>query len=299
MRERMPAGAVQSGVNPLERPRELEDGLNFHLFHPLSMRLARALGGTFVTPNMVSIAGGLMIVLAAIAYSVSASWVGVLLGLFLHLGWHVLDGADGDLARLTGRASSNGEVVDGVCDYLGHIVLYLALGALLAKELGAAAWWIMLAAGLARVAQAIHYEAQRRQYQFWVYAKSWLRVSQSQNGQLSGPFGGLAKLYIRLSEIMAPGGRHVDALVEQSAGQMSDSVRQIARREMAPVLRWSSPLSANYRTIALGASMLAGSPTYFFVFEAVVLTMVLIISIKTAAAATRRIYDQLVSRSSR
>jgi phosphatidylglycerophosphate synthase len=37
----------------------------------------------------------------------------------LHMGWHVLDGADGDLARMTGRASPQGELFDGICDYVG------------------------------------------------------------------------------------------------------------------------------------------------------------------------------------
>ena len=47
------------------RPAELEDWLNGKIYHPLSMQLANVLAPTFVTPNMVSVAGGLMIVLAA------------------------------------------------------------------------------------------------------------------------------------------------------------------------------------------------------------------------------------------
>jgi hypothetical protein len=59
----------------LGRPAELEDWLNGRIYHPLSMQLAKALAPTFVTPNMVSVAGGLMIVLAAVAYGLSTNWV--------------------------------------------------------------------------------------------------------------------------------------------------------------------------------------------------------------------------------
>ncbi len=38
-------------------------------------------------------------------------------GLALHMGWHIVDGADGDLARLTGRSSPTGELVVGPSDY--------------------------------------------------------------------------------------------------------------------------------------------------------------------------------------
>ena len=36
-----------------------------------------------------------------------------------------------DLARLTGKASPTGELVDGVCDYSAHVVLYVVLAAML------------------------------------------------------------------------------------------------------------------------------------------------------------------------
>ena len=47
------------------------------------------------------------------------------------LAWHVTDGADGDLARLKGTASPTGELVDGVCDYSGHVFMYFAFAFLL------------------------------------------------------------------------------------------------------------------------------------------------------------------------
>jgi phosphatidylglycerophosphate synthase len=283
-------------VTVLGRPAELEDWLNGRIYHPLSMQLAKALAPTFVTPNMVSVAGGLMIVMAAVAYGLSTSWVVTLIGLTLHMSWHVLDGADGDLARLTGRTSSSGEVIDGICDYVGHIILYVTLGIMLSQEVGPlVAWSFAIGAGAGRIVQAAHYEVQRRQYQHWVYGTKWLRVSHKEGQKPLGLIGFFASYYVNLAKLLAPGGREIDGLVEAGDTQAKEAVRAIIRKQIKPVLRSTYLLSANYRTLALGASMVAGSPLYFFVFEAIGLTIVLIGSIVTAAAASSRIQGRAKS----
>ncbi|KEO92224.1 hypothetical protein EH31_06035 [Erythrobacter longus] len=278
---------------PQGRPAELEDWLNGRIYHPLSMRLAKALVGTPITPNMVSVAGGAMIVLATFAYALGNAWPAVVLGLLLHMSWHVFDGADGDLARLTGRTSSTGEVIDGICDYVGHIILYVTLGTILAGEIGAAtAWAFAIGAGAGRIVQAAHYEVQRRQYQHWVYGTPWLRTSAKEAGEPRGIIGFFASYYVNLAKLLAPGGREVDAIVAQCPDGTLPALQKIIRTQTIPVLRSTYLLSANYRTLAFGVSMLAGSPLYFFAFEAIGLSVVLAVSIITAARATRRIQDQ-------
>ena len=131
-----------------QRPRELQDPLNYYLYHPLAWRLASLLAKTPLTPNMVSVIGAFCVVGAAWSYAQPGFPESALLGLALHLTWHVVDGADGDLARLTGRASPIGEMVDGLCDYLSHAVLYLTLGWLLHFTMDWAAWMWMLLAGM-------------------------------------------------------------------------------------------------------------------------------------------------------
>src|SRR5688572_15643844 len=149
------------------RPRELEDSLNRYVYHPLAARLASSLRPTGLSPNVVSVAGMLLAWAAAWAYTTLAWPQGVLLGFALHLLWHVVDGADGDLARLTGTASPTGELVDGVCDYAGHAVLYIALAAMLDDQLGGWAWALAVAAGASHIAQTNHAETQRRTYLWW------------------------------------------------------------------------------------------------------------------------------------
>lgn len=252
------------------RPAELEDWLNARIYHPLSWQVARALVPSRITPDMVSAAGALAIMLAAAAYSQLAWPWGIALGLLLHMGWHVLDGADGDLARLTGRSSQHGELVDGICDYLGHIVLYVTMGFIASAQIGGWGWALMWAAGASRVAQQAHYEGARRQYQLAVYGTPWMASSDSGETGRRHPF---VAYYLWLTGWIVP---HGAALL--------DAVRDPLRREPlrkamhAGAGEWLgpiSPLSSNYRTLAIGAAMLAGRPQWFFLFEVLVLGGVL------------------------
>lgn len=288
--------SAQGPQTPKPRPRELEDWLNFYLYHRLSMALARALAQTRVTPDVLSVIGGMMIVFATIAYTTLPGILGVVLGLAFHMSWHVFDGADGDLARLTGRSSSRGEVIDGVCDYVGHIIMYVSFGIILTAEVGAGlAWALAIGAGAGRIVQAAHYEVQRRQYQHWVYGTHFLRSTAKRADQPEGILGGFAAYYVWLGRILAPGGSAIDELVAESDDARLAAMRQIIVEQTKPVLRSTYLLSANYRTLAIGASMAAGSPIYFFAFEAIGLTLVLIVSILVSAKAARRISDQAKS----
>jgi hypothetical protein len=147
------------------RPAELEDGLNRLVYHPLSHRLALLLRHTPVTPNMVSVASFLSIVAAAAAYTLLPLGQSVAIGLACHVLWHILDGADGDLARLTKRSSPQGEIIDGICDYAGHVLLYTAL----AFYAGGWCWVVTPLAAASRILQANHIESVRRNYLWRAY----------------------------------------------------------------------------------------------------------------------------------
>ena len=100
-----------------QRPREMQDPLNLYLYHPLSWQLARRLAHTPVTPNMVSVAGGLFVVAAGFCYW-GVPWpLGAALGMALHMTWHIVDGADGDLR---GRRQGRGADADGGGDRSGR-----------------------------------------------------------------------------------------------------------------------------------------------------------------------------------
>jgi phosphatidylglycerophosphate synthase len=280
-----------------KRPRELQDGLNYHLYHPLAWRLALLLAKTPITPNVVSVISGCFVVAAGIVYALTFvhGWgvPGALLGLALHMTWHVVDGADGDLARLTGRTSPLGELVDGVCDYASHIIVYFILGWVLAQQIGSVwAWPIMVAAGVSHFVQANHVEVQRRQYQWWVYRVPWLRNTHKGETR-TGRFGFAQILsgYLSLASGMTHQALMVDAAVEAAQGDEAALARIAGevRAESPPLMRLLKVLGPNPRAITLGLSMLTGTPLWYFLYQTLVLNALMVLSVARHNAAAGRI----------
>ena len=283
-----------------DRPRapELQDALNRHLYHPLARRLARALRNTPVTGNMLSVAGMLLIWGAAWCYVMLPWPEGALIGFALHIAWHVTDGADGDLARLQGRASPTGELVDGVCDYAGHTVMYIAFAFLLDDWIGFWAWLAAILAGAAHIAQTNHAETQRRNYLWWAYGVPWLKNARAQGdeifaerGWFSAGFSWMALDYMWLSSLMVPAASAVDAAVESAADdpRRLRRIRRLIRVSSRGSLRFQKALGANPKTIILGLSMILGSPLWFFLAEILLLNLLLAFSVRHHNALSRRL----------
>jgi len=285
-----------------QRPRELQDGLNHWLYHPLAWQLARLLARTPITPNAVSVIGGCFVVAAAAAYAQPGWPVPALAGMLLHMTWHVVDGADGDLARMTGRSSPVGEMVDGLCDYASHVVLYLTLGWLLAHGRAPAGWPVhhpylwMWAAGISHIVQSNHVEVQRRQYQWWVYGTPWIRMNHSADSATGRSlFGGIVSVYLSLASGMTPHALRIDAAVDAARDEPArhEEIRAAVRQEAPPLLFLCKVLGPNPRAIVLGLAMLAGSPLWYFLYQSILLNLLLVVSVVAHNRAAKRIATRL------
>lgn len=276
------------------KPRELQGFLNRTIYHPLAHRLARALVPTPVTPNMVSIAGAVMVMVTAVLYAWVATPAAIAFGFLLHCGWHVVDGADGALARMSGRASPSGEIVDGLCDYAGHGVLYLLLAGTLDDRIGWVAWPIALLAGFSRAVQSVFCESQRRTYQWWAYNTPWLQNAKAEGGGIGVA---LSNLYLSVWHALSRPTQRVNALVASAEADPPERRRiaAIARRLGSRALPLLAVLGANPRTILLGFSMIAGTPLWFFLIEIVVLNIALVLAIMQAAYLGKRIAAAIAS----
>jgi phosphatidylglycerophosphate synthase len=277
------------------RPPEIEEWTNLRLVHPLSRRLVEALIPTGVSPNAVSMMGVVMAAVAGVAYFALPWPFAALVGFAFHLAWHVFDGADGQLARRTGRASPNGELVDGICDHLGQLCIYVAFAALLAPALGGWAFALALAAGLSRAVQANAYETLRRNYRRWVYGAGWIRQTLgATEAGADGPWKrgmvALGRAYLAVSSRISADDSGVEAaMTARTAGADAAAARALYQERMQPLVKRASALSANYRTLAALLSMLAGSPLWYLLWEIVGLNLVLAAVVAAEARANRRL----------
>lgn len=277
-----------------QRKRELQDSLNHHLYHPLAWQLAKLLARTPISPNAVSVIGGCFVVAAGIVYAQPWGALGAVLGMLLHMTWHVVDGADGDLARMTGRSSPIGEMVDGVCDYASHIIVYFILGWILWQQDGdfALAWWLMWAAGISHAVQSNHVEVQRRQYQWWVYGTPWIRHTHGDKDAATrkSVFGVFVSLYLSAAMGMTPHARVIDeaAVAAENDPAKRERLRVAVQAEALPLMPLLKLLGPNPRAIVLGLSMIAGSPLYYFLYQAVFLNALLVLSVVLHNRAAKR-----------
>ncbi len=111
-----------------QKPASLDGLVSRYLNRPLSRPIARLLANTPATPNQVTILSTL------IAFGAGWLLVGganVWAGIAIHVS-SVVDGVDGDLARLTGRSSRFGAVLDAVLDRYADAAI-----------LGGMAWWAL------------------------------------------------------------------------------------------------------------------------------------------------------------
>lgn len=112
-----------------------------HVERPISLQIVRRLAATAITPNqitMVSVAIGLF----GAPFFLSALWPWQTVGALLFLAHSILDGCDGELARLRFQESRWGGVLDFWGDNVVHIVTFACMAT--GWSLSAAANWPLL-----------------------------------------------------------------------------------------------------------------------------------------------------------
>ena len=277
---------------PVRRTVEIEDLTNLYFIHPIANRLTPLLARMHVRPNAVSVTGMACGILAGFAYFhfQQASWA--LAGFLLMIAWHVLDGVDGQLARLTRSQSELGKILDGVCDYVTFIAVYAGLALALTTGHGQHhagwVWLIVLAAGVCHALQAATYEAQRQEYDYWAWdrkSKGLVKPDASRGDAARAPavLRVLHDLYAAFQRrVGADLHRRLDELLSlrpDRAGRVRQRYRQVFAQ---PVRRWSI-LSANVRTTLIFICAILGAPLQYFWFEIIGFTMLL-----TVLAAIQR-----------
>jgi phosphatidylglycerophosphate synthase len=291
-------------AEPVRRTSEIEEVSNLYVIHPIASWLTPRFAALGIHPNAVSLAGMGFGVLAGVAYhGFEARWR-VVIGFALMIAWHVMDGADGQLARLTNKQSPSGKVLDGICDYVTFIAVYAGLASALAPHFGAAIWLLAAAAGLCHALQSAAYEVQRQEYNFWGLGRlsaAFAGLPAVPPGARSLPPGRrladlLHRAYLRL-QFVAAGvtvAFHQKLSAALDAGpERSAMIRQRYRETFAPSVRRWAALSANYRTLGIFLFALAGVPQYYFWFEIFGFNAILLVLLRQRRARYARFFAEL------
>jgi len=107
--------------------RKPSDGpISRHLNRPISTALSRLLVRTGVTPGQLTFANLLLGLAAALIAAQGGYWPFLIAGILFQLA-SVLDGVDGEVAKLTFRASKRGEWFDTLSDNLTYLACLVGL----------------------------------------------------------------------------------------------------------------------------------------------------------------------------
>jgi phosphatidylserine synthase len=256
----------------VSRASEIEEITNLYVIHPVSTFLTPRFARLGITPNAVSVTGMAFGILAAFAYDHYRDLRWAFAGFLLMIAWHVMDGADGQLARLTNAQSELGKILDGICDYVTFIAVYSALAVALSRDIGGWAWLLAAGAGFFHALQSAAYEAQRQEYSFWGLDMASAKLAMpTPAGRAPGPMAGLHRLYVGAQLLVAGQAvafrEKLAEAIEKAGPGGAAAIRARYRAIFAPSVRRWSILSANYRTIGIFIGAAIGRPDYYFIFE--------------------------------
>lgn len=117
-----PADVEAATEKLLARLRKDTDGpVSRHINRPVSLAMSRQLVKTPVTPNQISVAAMLLSFVAA-GFAAVGGYGAFLAAALLFQFASIVDGSDGEVAKLTFQASVHGEWVDTICDNLSYLV---------------------------------------------------------------------------------------------------------------------------------------------------------------------------------
>ncbi|MBM3772399.1 MAG: CDP-alcohol phosphatidyltransferase family protein [Acidimicrobiia bacterium] len=200
---------------------EIEELVDIYFYRRAGYVVAR------LSPNAVSILAG---VVGAIGGALVGRPRWALVGVGLLVAHGVIDSADGQLARMTGRTSEFGRVLDGLAGYATHLALYLGLVAASGPVWG---WGTAFAlAAVAGFCTAIH--AQMYDYHRTAYAGFAIhgRVpTELMTPSVSGVLRPVVRGYAAMQRALVGLHRMVEQDIARDVcdGRVPDSVRHLYR----------------------------------------------------------------------
>ena len=296
------------------KSQDTEEWLDIHFTRPLGLLWARFFNHFDIHPNVVTI---LSIILGAAAGVLFyyPDLTHTLMGIFLLVWANLYDSADGQLARMTGKKTRWGRILDGFAGDVWFFTIYAAICLRLQEQpipgtdepWGVWIWLMAAVSGLichGKQCQLADYY--RNIHLYFIKGKSGSELDRfdalrKEFHSLSWSKDGVWKLflyfygnYTRSQEQMTPAfQRFRAALSERYAGsELSDALRADFRKGSLPLMKYANILTFNTRAIVLYLSLLAGHPWFYFAFELVVMNILFLYMRNCHEALCRRMQQQ-------
>lgn len=269
---------------------ETENKIDRIFYRPIGFRIARMLRGTGITPNMVTIisifigAGtGFMFYHDNLIYNIC----GILLLVFAN----ILDCVDGQLARLTGIKSAIGRILDGFAGDVWFASIYIGFALRLSNEYGTDIFFLFaVVSGLSHLVQAnitdyyktlhLYFISKDKGSEFQSLEQVIEKHKEMKLGLSKALFffyRGYTLLQVKATPVLQ---QMLRSLHARYGDDIPQDVRVDFRKRSSGLMRYIDLLTFNGRTMVMFAIVLTGEVWAYYVYEIVVLNIVLVVVMK-------------------
>ena len=284
---------------------DTEEFIDIHFYRPIGYRWALLFNKMGVSPNAVTIASIVIGVAAGICYYPTDLAINIL-GMLLLVWANSYDSADGQLARMTGKKTPLGRILDGAAGDIWFITIYAAICLRLTPQWGIWIWVLAAITGFFHSKQAAMADYYRNVHLLFLKGKSGSELSYSPHlkehyREMSWRREFIYKLFetfyinytVGQEQLTPQFQRLMNKIRTQYAGQAPESFRVAFREKSLPLMKYTNMLSFNTRVIALFISLLSDLPWVYFLFEMTVLNAMLVYMIYTHEQFCKRFMDEL------
>ena len=301
---------------------DTEEWFDLHFHRPLGFLWAKLFEKLGVSPNAITVASIFMGVLGGILlyfhqpYLAWLNWVGMLL-----ITWaDTFDSADGQLARMTQQYSRMGRILDGVSGDLWFAAIGFSLvfreldfgdcitGPHFFAEHEWLIWTLGILSGASHALQAAMADLYRQFHLFFLKGQQGSELDSAaklkeQYNQLSWGRNLWSKLvlffysgYTANQERWTPNMQRLRAALNEKYGEESvpsQDFRDYFRQLSLPLMKYTNILTFNTRIIACFIAVIIDAPWLYFVFEIVVLNLLLIYMVCRHEGICKKAIDKL------
>lgn len=290
---------MMSKIKLTYKSQDTEEYLDKILYRPIGYLLAITFKSIGITPNVVTVISIFIGVIGGHMFYYNDLMLNVY-GMVLLMFAQALDGADGQLARMTNSQTQIGRILDGLSDNLKFISIYLHLIVRLI-EVNNTPWVIVLAvlAGISHSLQSALADYSRNHYVFYVLDKAKSEIEDSnllldKYKELTWRKQFIKKLLMRTyinytieQEYLAVKMKELFYFAKRKFDNSPPEwFRQEYKKLHKPLIKWYNILTSNTRMIVLFIGLFISYPALFWIFELTVLNLLLahvIIKHKSAA----------------
>jgi hypothetical protein len=211
-------------------------------------------------------------------------------GILLLVFANILDCVDGQLARLSGKKSTIGRILDGLAGDIWFLSIYIGLALRLSYEYGTYSFFAVASlSGISHLVQAnitdyyktlhLYFISKEKGYEFQTVEQVRACHKETKPG-LNKTFYLLYRAYTLLQVKATPALQQMLATLHTRYGDdIPQEMRITFRQESRQLMRYIDLLTFNGRTIILFAVLFTGYTWIYFMYEIIFLNLVLAYSV--------------------